>query len=121
VQFFHSVHAIPAVGCRIQLNAGGRRGLLHLSGDHLSLEALNKLHEQGGISQRRFDFIGGLLQGNETLVLVDAGGGAIHGDFRDYLKLPGRVAFMHTGLIQEQLPKGKELVASGQLLDVQER
>jgi hypothetical protein len=31
---------------------------------------------------------------------------------------PGRIGFMHTGLIQEKLPKGKELIKSGQVLSV---
>jgi hypothetical protein len=119
-QFFRSVHAIPAIGCRIALNIGGKRGLLHISGDHLSHDAQKKMRELGGVSKHRFDYVNGLIEGNETLVLVDAGGGAIHGDYRDYLTLPGRVAFMHTGLIQEPLPAGKELVSSGQVLNLLE-
>jgi hypothetical protein len=118
VQFFHSVHAIPAIGCRMELNTGDKRGLLHLSGDHLSQESLTKMKEGGGIAQRRFDFVNGLVTGKETLVMMDAGGGAIHGDYRDYVKLPGRVAFMHTGLIQDPLPHGKELITSGEVLDL---
>jgi hypothetical protein len=118
ITFFHSVHAIPAIGCRIELNVGGKRGLLHLSGDHLSNDALGKMKEGGGVSQRRFDFVKGLVKGDETLVLMDAGGGVIHGDFRDYLTHPGRVAYMHTGLIQDQLPTGKELITSGEVLEV---
>jgi len=118
--FFNSVHAIPALGCRVSKTVGGRKGLLHLSGDHLSNEALARMHEQGGISQRRYDEVTKMLNGGETLTLVDAGGGAIHGDFRDHLNLTGRVAFMHTGLIQEKLPDGKELITSGQVLDILE-
>jgi hypothetical protein len=118
VEFFHSVHAIPAIGCRLEFNPGGKRGLLHLSGDHLSQETLAKMRAQGGVSQRRFDFVNGLVNGKETLVLMDAGGGAIHGDYRDYVNLPGRVAFMHTGLIQEPLPAGKELITSGEVIDL---
>ncbi len=120
VKFFHSVHAIPAIGCRMELTVGGKRGVLHLSGDHLSVDALARMHEQGGVSKRRFDFIKGLIKGDETLVLMDAGGGAIHGDYRDYLKLQMRVAYMHTGLIQEQLPEGKKLIASGEVIDLLE-
>jgi hypothetical protein len=116
--FFHSVHAIPAVGCRISKTIGGKRGLLHLSGDHVSKEVLTRMMESGGISPRRHRFVTGLIDGKETLVLMDAGGGAIHGDYRDHVNLPGRVAFMHTGLIQESLPTGKLLVSSGQVLDV---
>ena len=59
----------------------------------------------------------GLLTGEETLVLMDAGGGAIHGDFHDYLDFQGRVAYMHTGLISEDLPAEQQLVKSGQVLD----
>lgn len=119
-EFFNSVHAIPAIGCRVSMQVGGRRGLLHLSGDHLSNEALTRMHEQQGISPRRYQEINSLLTGEETVVLVDAGGGAIHGDFRDYVGLPGRVGFMHTGLIQEKLPDGKELLTSGQVVDLLE-
>ncbi|HEX7928329.1 MAG TPA: MBL fold metallo-hydrolase, partial [bacterium] len=116
--FFNSVHAIPAIGCRVTKEVKGKRGTLHLSGDHLSNEALARMHEQGGISARRYEHVTHLITGEESLVLVDAGGGAIHGDFRDHLNLPGRVGFMHTGLIQDKLPEGKELVTSGQVLDI---
>jgi len=118
VEFFHSVHAIPAIGCRMEMALAGKRGLLHLSGDHLCREALAKMKNEGGVSQHRFDQVNGLINGRETLVLMDAGGGAIHGDYRDYVNLPGRIGFMHTGLIQEPLPKGKELISSGEVLDV---
>jgi len=120
IQFFRSVHAIPAIGCRIALTVGGKRGLLHISGDHLSNDAQLKMREAGGVSKERDEYVRGLIDGSETLVLVDAGGGAIHGDYRDHLALPGRVAFMHTGLIQEPLPAGKELVTSGQVLNLLE-
>ena len=59
-----------------------------------------------------------LLDGSETLILMDVGGGAIHGDYRDYLDYGGRIAYMHTGLIQEELPKNKHLVESGEVLNV---
>ncbi|HUJ73377.1 MAG TPA: MBL fold metallo-hydrolase [bacterium] len=117
-QFFHSVHAIPAVGCRISKTAGGRHGLLHLSGDHLAQEVLQRLHSEGGVSERRFAFFQELLTGKETLLVMDAGGGTIHGDYRDYLNLPNRVAYMHTGLIQEDLPPGKSLLTSGEEVDI---
>jgi hypothetical protein len=119
-QFFHSVHAIPALGVRITKEVNGRRGLLHLSGDHLSANALDVMKRDGGITQRRYDEVNGLLTGEETLVLVDAGGGMIHGDYHDYLDFNGRLGFMHTGLISEELPKGKQLVTSGQVLNVLE-
>ena len=117
-QFFHSVHAIPAIGARITCEAGGRKGLLHISGDHLSNEALEAMKSNGGISQRRYDEVSNLLDGSETLIMMDVGGGAIHGDYRDYLEYGGRIAYMHTGLIQEELPKNKHLVESGEVLDV---
>lgn len=118
--FFHSVHAIPALGVRVEKVVAGRRGVLHISGDHLSNETLGAMHTNKGISDRRMEQMGNLLNGDETLVLMDAGGGAIHGDYRDYLDYPGRVAYMHTGLIQEELPGGKQLLTSGQVLDVLE-
>ena len=39
-------------------------------------------------------------------------------DFHDYLDYPRPMAYMHTGLIQEDLPKNQQLVKSGQVLDV---
>jgi hypothetical protein len=117
-EFFHAVHAIPALGCRIAAQANGKQGLLHVSGDHLSVETLRTMLDNGGISQRRFDFVMNLLTGEETLILMDAGGGAIHGDYRDYLDYEGRIAYMHTGLIQGDLPKEQHLVESGELLRV---
>jgi len=116
--FFHSVHAIPSLGARIQKDINGRKGLLHITGDHLSNEVLAQMRKDGGISERRYDQVTNILDGEETLILVDAGGGAIHGDYREYLDHQGRIAFMHTGLIQDKLPKGKFLAASGQVLDV---
>ncbi|MEE8394676.1 MAG: hypothetical protein V3S29_01380, partial [bacterium] len=92
--------------------------LLHISGDHLANEVLDEMAEAGGMTKGRREFFRGILTGEETLVLMDAGGGAIHGDYREYLDFPGRMAFMHTGLIQEKLPKGKELIRSGQVLNV---
>lgn len=118
VDIFHSVHAIPALGGRISKEIGGKKGLLHISGDHLANEVLHQMKKNGGISQRRFDMTQNLLNGEESLVLMDAGGGAIHGDYREYLDYSGRMAFMHTGLIQDELPPGKILVSSGEVLDV---
>ena len=118
--FFHSVHAIPAIGCRIAKNINGKRGLLHISGDYLALSALNHMQQNGGISEQRYRKMTTLLTGEETLILMDAGGGTIHGDYRDYIETEGRVAFMHTGFIQEKLPKGKHLVSSGEVLDILE-
>lgn len=117
-EFFHSVHAIPALGVRVRKEVGGRTGLLHISGDHLAQEALDAMYKNEGISKARYERMGRLLTGEETLVLVDAGGGAIHGDYRDYLDVGGRIGFMHTGLIQAELPPTQELVKSGQVLDV---
>jgi hypothetical protein len=117
-EFFHSVHAIPALGVRVTAEANGKRGLLHISGDHLARAALDTMHKAKGVSQARFDEVTGLLTGEETLVMIDAGGGAIHGDYHDYLGYSGRIAYMHTGLIQEELPPGHQLVKSGQVLDV---
>ena len=117
-EFFHSVHAIPAIGCRVEKEVGGRRGVLYISGDHLSNAALEAMRQGKGVSRQRFDACMNRLRGDETFVLVDAGGGAIHGDFHDFLQAPGHVGFMHTGLIGEDLPKGKELVKSGQVVDI---
>ena len=117
-EFFHSVHAIPALGVRVRKEVGGRTGLLHISGDHLANEALDAMLKGKGISKARHGYVNGLLTGEETLVLIDAGGGAIHGDFRDYAAYQGHVGFMHTGLIQDELPSNQELIKSGQVLDV---
>jgi hypothetical protein len=116
--FFHSVHAIPAIGSRIESKSGGKTARLTISGDHLSKAALESMRSGGGISPRRFEQMSKLIKGDEDLVLVDAGGGAIHGDYRDYLDSPMRIAFMHTGLIQEALPPNMKLVESGEVLDV---
>ena len=123
----HAVHAIPAVGCRIEkavVDAKGRtkKGLLHLSrhisGDHLSRRILESMQLAGGISDRRFAFIQSLLQGDETLVLMDAGGGLIHGEHQDYADSSLKIAFMHTPAIKDALPERQFLVKSGQQLNV---
>ena len=117
-EFFHSVHAIPALGARIQKTVAGKKGLLHITGDHLSAQALATMHKAKGLSDRRYKQASTALTGEETLVLVDAGGGAIHGDYRDYLDKKGRIVFMHTGLINEDLPENMQLVDSAQVLDI---
>lgn len=119
-EFFHSVHAIPAIGARISRNINGRRGLLHISGDHVANAVLDRMLETGGLSRRRYARLRNILTGEETLALIDVGGGPIHGDFREYLDLGGRIGFMHTGLIQEELPAGMELIQSGEVLSVLE-
>jgi len=118
--FFHGVHAIPSLGVRVEAEVGGKKGLLHISGDHLSNAALDAMNEAKGIAPKRYEEVTGLLTGEETLVLMDAGGGAIHGDYRDYLSFDTRIGFMHTGLIQDELPEQMELVESGQVLEVME-
>ena len=118
--FFHSVHAIPALGVRIEKDINGSKGLLHISGDHLSQEALKNMYQNKGISERRFKQVNSLLNGMETLTLMDVGGGAIHGDYREFLGAKGRMRFMHTGLINDELPEGMELVKSGQVMNVME-
>ncbi|MCZ6531350.1 MAG: MBL fold metallo-hydrolase [SAR324 cluster bacterium] len=117
-EFFHSVHAIPALGCRISKEVGGKQGLLHISGDQLSKDSMATMLKDGGISKARYDYVENMLNGKESLVIMDVGGGAIHGDYRDYLDYDGRIGYMHTGLIQDKLPKGKHLVASGEVLNV---
>ena len=117
-QFFHSVHAIPALGARISKNIGGKSALLHISGDHLSDATLKSMLANGGLSQKRYDEVSNILTGTESYVLVDVGGGLIHGDFHDHLHRGQRIGFMHTGLIQEDLPQGMELVSSGQVIDI---
>ena len=122
-RFFHAVHAIPAVGCRIEkavVDAKGqtKKGVLHISGDHLSRRILESMQLAGGISDRRFAFIQSLLQGDETLVLMDAGGGLIHGEHQDYADSSLKIAFMHTPTIKDALPEGQFLVKSGQQLNV---
>ena len=118
--FFHGVHAIPSLGVRVEAEVGGKKGLLHISGDHLSNASLDAMKEAKGIAPARYKEVTGLLTGEEDLVLMDAGGGAIHGDYRDYLGFETRIGFMHTGLIQDELPEQMELVESGQVLDVLE-
>ena len=117
-EFFHSVHAIPALGCRMRASVNGKSGLLHISGDHLSHASLEEMKSGNGISPRRYEQHTKPFTGEESLVLMDAGGGAIHGDYRDYLDSMVRFGFMHTGLIQEALPPNMELVESGQVIDV---
>jgi len=115
--FFHAVHAIPALGVRLAFQAQGKSGLLHISGDHLSNSALATMLEAGGISKRRYEQMISLINGKEDLLLVDVGGGIIHGDYRDYLeyKGKGRIGFMHTGLVPSDLPANMKLVDSGEV------
>ncbi len=111
--FFHSVHPIPTIGMRLELS-GNDDSTLHLSGDHLSHASLDKIYQSGSLSEARYQMFKNFPNGKEQLVIVDVGGGLIHGDFRDHLKLPTPVAFMHTSLIPETLPQDKFLLQPGQ-------
>jgi len=114
---FHSVHAIPSLGGRFKVEIGGKSAVLHITGDHLSHSAIQSMATGGGISERRRSLFDGLITGDEDLILVDVGGGVIHGDYHDYLGYKGRarIGFMHTGLVPPDLPDKMKLVDSGEV------
>lgn len=112
--FFHSVHSVPAIGARIRVNSKGKIGVLHISGDHVSHKMMQTMFKEKGLREDRVEFFQGLLNGKENLVLMDVGGGRLHGQYRDYLDYPAQVAFMHTAQITDFMPQGKGLSESGE-------
>ena len=111
--FFHSIHPIPTLGLRMKIN-NDKETLLYLTGDHVSYEILEKMNAADVLPPERYQMFKQFPNGQEQLVIADVGGGLIHGDFHDYLKLKTKVAFMHTHFISDPLPEGKFLVHSGQ-------
>ncbi len=112
---FHAIHAIPALGCRLRVKIGRQESLIHISGDHVSKDVMKSMMHNKGLSKRRYRFFQELVTGDEDMMIMDAGGGMIHGDYRDYLTIHAPIAYMHTGLIQEDLPENKHLMRSGQV------
>lgn len=112
-EFFYTIHAIPAVGCRLTCSLNQQQKIIFISGDHISIDGMQKMLAAGVITKKRFQESSNLIKGDEDFILMDAGGGTIHGNFRDYVNLKAPVKFMHTGELPEKLPPDKILVKSG--------
>lgn len=117
-EFFYSVHAIPAVGCRITVGPENQEKVILISGDHAPFNLMREMKQAQALSEKRFHAGTHLIQGHEDLVLIDAGGGTIHGNYEDYMQVEQHIHFMHTGELPIKLPKSKSLVKHGQTIDL---
>ena len=114
-EVFYSVHAIPALGLKLHVPSTKGESSLFISGDHLPERAIANLKEKGVFSPERLEELAELRPNifKYDLVLVDAGGGMIHGDPQDYFDNPNLVNYMHTGKPIEGVPKKHKQVAQG--------
>ncbi|MBF0288483.1 MAG: hypothetical protein HQM14_11755 [SAR324 cluster bacterium] len=117
-QFFYSVHAIPAVGSHITVGPKNQKKTILISGDHAPFGLIREMKEAGVLPETRFNEAINLIQGHEDLILIDAGGGTIHGNYEDYLQTEKSIHFMHTGELPIKLPESKSLVKHGQVIDL---
>ncbi len=84
-EFFYTVHSIPTIGFRVTVpdEKGVPRTLLHTS-DLAHYKAMQKLADEGAISGEHLERMRGLVRGDESLAMIDGGGGLIHGDPSDW-------------------------------------
>ncbi len=114
---FYSVHSIPSLGCRVMVPDDNGSKKILISGDHLPFNGLEDMRKKGVLSEERFHDSTHLIEGDEDIILIDAGGGLIHGDYLDYMRVKEHIYFYHTSKIDEStLGDSKQLVKSGQVL-----
>lgn len=116
-EFFYSVHAIPSIGCRIAVKAANETKSILISGDHAPFELMENMQKEGVLPKDRFQESTHLVKGHEDLILIDVGGGTIHGDYKDYMDLDVKIHFMHTGHLPP-LTSSKYLVKHADILDL---
>ena len=120
VEVFHSVHSIPAIGCKISvpkynLNQGST---FFISGDHASNNKIAEINLNIKISADRLQFItkNFLPDPLSDVTFIDAGKGIVHGDENEYkdAKITGnkRMYFMHTRNVIS-LENGQKLLKQG--------
>ncbi|MDX2470538.1 MAG: MBL fold metallo-hydrolase [SAR324 cluster bacterium] len=114
-EVFYSVHAIPALGLKLNVPSTKGESSLFISGDHLPERAIANLKEKGIFTPERLAELAELRPDiyKYNLVLVDAGGGMIHGDAQDYFSNPNLVNYMHTGKPIEGVPQKHKQVGQG--------
>ena len=89
-EFFYTVHPIPTIGFRVSVEdeEGVMHTMLH-SSDLTHFKSMDDLVVQGAITESHRDRMKNLVRGDEELVMLDAGGGLIHGEPADWA---GRMA-----------------------------
>ena len=116
-EFFYSIHALPTVGCRITIGAKEQKKSILISSDHAAFWMMRNMKRDGVLPEKRFNASTQLVQGYEDLILIDAGGGTIHGNYEDYMDLEVAIHFMHTGELSK-LTGSKYLVKHADILDL---
>ncbi|OGG95321.1 MAG: hypothetical protein A2508_06360 [Candidatus Lambdaproteobacteria bacterium RIFOXYD12_FULL_49_8] len=107
-EVFYSVHAIPALGLKLHVEGpNGETKGLYISGDQLSKANVAKLVASKVINKPRAQEIEAFLTPDDLYdaILVDSGGGLIHGDPADYAAQPSPVYYLHTGKKLKEIPK----------------
>lgn len=117
-EFFYSVHAIPCTGTYITAGKPGEEKRILISSDHAAFWLMEDMKAEGYFTEERFAEATSLVRGDEDLVLVDAGGGTIHGDYKDYLSHEVYVSYMHTGSLPIEATVDKHLVQHAETLDL---
>ncbi len=116
-EFFYAVHALPTVGCRITVGPKKQKKTILISSDHAAFWMMRDMKKDGILPAKRFKASTQLIQGHEDLILIDAGGGTIHGNYEDYMDHEIMIYFMHTGELPE-LPTSKSLVKHANIFDL---
>lgn len=122
MEVFYSTHSIPALGMRLSVPGKTKESKLFISGDTLSRQMINKLADAGVYSPERLEELETILpdEASYDLVIVDSGGGMIHGDPKDYYNNPHRVLHMHTGKKIQDLPENHAMIHAGQHIIIHE-
>ncbi|MBF0280112.1 MAG: hypothetical protein HQM13_20100 [SAR324 cluster bacterium] len=115
--FFYSIHALPTVGCRISVGPENSEKSILISSDHAAFWMMRDMKRDGVLTEKRFNASTQLIKGHEDLILIDVGGGTIHGNYEDYVDIESTIHFMHIGELPK-LPENKFLVKHADIIDL---
>jgi len=119
-EVFNSLHAIPALGLRLEAKSKEGVKRLYITGDTLPQRMVDVLKEGNALSPNRLKEIDELnpAKDNYDLIMVDAGSGIIHGDPADFHDNPNHVNYMHTGKNVGEVPKHHSQEKPGHLFEL---
>ena len=84
-EFFYTVHSIPTVGFRVTVpDENGKPYTLLHSSDLDHFKGMDQLVISGAVSPEHRERMKNLVRGDESLAMIDGGGGLIHGEPTDW-------------------------------------
>lgn len=97
----YTVHSIPTIGAKFEMNYQGESHSIVFVGDNKSLPDIAKMVEEGSVAREKYEYLRRLYRDPHDLFFADGGAGILHGDPRDSLESRAdRVVFLHL----EELP-----------------